>query len=44
MNIQHFYFICVAFPLVYNNSLFQLRFSGIDNCVDWVVSLLVNVI
>ena len=33
-----FLFICFAFFLVYINSLFQLRFSGIDNCIDWVVS------
>ena len=33
-----FLFICFAFFLVYNTNLFQLRFSGVDNCVDWVVS------
>ena len=33
-----FLFICFAFFLVYTNSLFQLRFSGVDNCIDWVVS------
>ena len=34
-----FLLICLNFFfLVYINSLFQLRFSGIDNCVDWVVS------
>ena len=33
-------YIFVCFSLVYTNSLFQLRFFGISNCIDWVVSLL----
>lgn len=38
INCWPFYLSALLLFLVYSNSLFQLRFSGVHNCIDWVVS------